>query len=245
MLLGRYLRQQRFFDGGRVAFVDIGWKGSMQDNVVRAFEADPHLPEVHGLYLGFVDGGAPALPRSFKHGFLADTRERRPEDTDFFRSTSAFEMATTPPHGTTVGYRPGPGGAGAVPVLRHHDLERENAARFFVPAQRAMYAPFGAEDLRPGVLDAVLRYIRYPDRDEAREFLRYSHVESFGVERITRFGLGADLRDVVAGGDRRVRLREVRRAFERNCWREAVVRRSGVPLANLLYDAWWTVRNNR
>jgi len=33
-------------------------------------------------------------------------------------------------------------------------------------------------------------------------------------------------------------LGEIRRAFERNLWREAVLRRSGLPFANFAYDAW-------
>ncbi|MBZ4417694.1 hypothetical protein [Myxococcus sp. RHSTA-1-4] len=36
--------------------------------------------------------------------------------------------------------------------------------------------------------------------------------------------------------------RELRSAFERNPWRDGVVRRSGIPLANLAYDAWYTWR---
>jgi len=251
-LLRRYLEQLGFFGHRSVAFVDVGWKGSMQDNIVRAFADDPGCPEVHGLYLGFLDHGLPQQPRSTKHGYLADSRRGDPEEYDFFRNTPVVEMATTAAHGSAVGYRPGGGDPrGSVPVLRHHDIEKALAEGHFLAVQEAIYAygrelarvrpllPFTAEELRPGVLDAFLRYVRYPTREEAAEFLRFSHVESFGVDEVTTFGLDID---------RRLLLRpwraipELSRALDRNLWREGVVRRSGIPMANFAYDLYRTLR---
>ncbi len=252
-LLRRYLEQQRVFRCRRIAFVDIGWKGSMQDNVAWAFCDDPSFPDVHGMYLGLVDTGLPAPPRSFKEGFLAETRRHAFEDLDFFRNTAILEMVTTADHGTTVGYRPGRGDPSrVVPILWHHPLERDNAARFFVRAQAAIFdharrfaqiwpaVPFDATELRPGVLDGFLRYVRYPTREEAREFLRYSHVESFGVDEITTYELALDWRACLRRPWKTPGA--VLDAVNRNQWREGAVRRLGLPLGNLLYDAYYTLR---
>jgi FMN phosphatase YigB (HAD superfamily) len=248
-MLRRYLEYRGLMGQERVALVDIGWKGSMQDNLVRAFAHDPAFPEVHGFYLGYVDDGRPHMPRSFKYGFLADTRRGDLGENELFRNTAIFEMLTQAHHGSTLRYAPNPWAPHIpVPVLKHHDLEKENTSRFFRAAQQAVaayteqfarvrpLAPFRAQELKPGVHAQVMRYVCYPTREEADEFLSYSHVESFGVHEITRFGFNVDVRAVLTKGTPRRMLGELRRTFERNLWKEGVVRRSGVPLANFAYD---------
>ena len=252
--LRRYLEQQQLFGTRRVAFIDIGWKGSMQDNVVAAFRGSPGFPEVHGLYLGYQVPEAPPPPPWPREGYLADTRRGDTDDEDFFLNSSIFEMATTANHGTTTGYRPGRGNPQKlVPVLEHHEVERGLAERFFLGAQEAIYAharafaemrpalPFSSEELRAGVLAPFLRYARYPTRAEAREFLRYAHVESFGVEEVTTYDLRLDpwrwLRRGPLGA-----LRQLYREFQRNPWRPGVVRRSGLPFGVYLYDLWRAMR---
>ncbi|HEX8537693.1 MAG TPA: hypothetical protein VF664_09525, partial [Cystobacter sp.] len=99
---------------------------------------------------------------------------------------------------------------------------------------------FTADELKSGTLQSLLRYTRYPTSEEAAEFLKYSHVESFGVHEITTFGLKLDPRKLAAHHSVRGMLGEMRKAFMANAWRDSVVRRSGIPLANLMYDAWYT-----
>jgi hypothetical protein len=253
-LLRDYLARLGLFQGGRVALVDVGWTGSMQDNLVRAFGDEPGFPEVRGLYLACADRAAPVAPGSTKEGFLADVRRGRAEDADVFRNASLFEVAATPGHGTTAGYRRGRHGE-VVPVLAPHSVEQRNHAGGQRRTQEIVYAyaralarlrpafPFTAEELRPGALHALMRYVRYPTGREAREFLAYSHVEGFGVHEVTTFDVAPSAAELAR---RPVSaLAEALRRFRTNRWREGAVRRSGVPLANLVYDAWWTARNHR
>ncbi|OJH40410.1 HAD family hydrolase [Cystobacter ferrugineus] len=251
--LARYLRYRGMMGQERVALVDIGWKGSMQDNLVRAFETAPRFPEVHGFYLAYVPDGQPQPERSFKYGYLADLRYRDLEQADLLRNTAIFEMVTQANHGSTVRYGSNPWAPHIpMPGFVHHEKEKENSARFFRRAQEALYdytrdfarlAPllrFTADELKSGTLQSILRYTRYPTCEEAAEFLKYSHVESFGVHEITTFGLKLDPRKLAAHRSVRGMLGEMRRAFMANAWRDSVVKRSGVPLGNLVYDAWYT-----
>jgi FMN phosphatase YigB (HAD superfamily) len=256
-LLRDHLRDRRFFEGGRVALVDIGWKGSMQESIRRAFASEPGLPEMHGLYFGFLDPGDPPQPRSHQEGFMADSRLGRPEDVDFFRTTSIHEMVTTPSHGTVARYSRDRRSGRVRAELLWHPIERENRRSHFAAAQAEILSwtrafahvhpllPYSAADLRPGLLDALLRYVRYPDLAEAAQFVRYSHVESFGVEQITRFAIRNTLGAVLRSREPVGALRALRAEFRENRWREAVIRRTRVPLANALYDVWWTLRNHR
>jgi FMN phosphatase YigB (HAD superfamily) len=256
--LARYLRRCGLLGNQRIGLVDVGWKGSMQDSLLRAFESDPSFPEVHGFYLALHHDGEPLPPRSFKYGYLADTRRNDLEESDVFRNTAIFEMATSASHGSTTGYGVSPWAPQvALPILAEHPLEKENHRRYFQRVQQAIleYArefaqlrgllPFKAEELKPGVLASLLRYTRYPTRDEADEFLRYSHVENFGVNEVTTFGFSLDRRALLGAKTPRGMLRELRRALEQNLWSEAVVRRTGIPLANVAYDAWYALQQAR
>jgi FMN phosphatase YigB (HAD superfamily) len=253
--LSRYLEYRGMMGLKRTALVDIGWKGSMQDNLLRAFEHEPRFPELHGFYLAYVPDGTPQSKKSIKYGYLSDLRRHDLEEADFLRNTAIFEMITTANHGSTVRYGDNPWAPHLpMPELLHHDQEKDNSARFFRRVQEGMYdyardyarvSPllrFTADELQPGMLQELLRYTRYPTGEEAAEFLKYSHVESFGVHEITTFGLKLDLKKLTQHGSMKGALKEAWKAFETNPWRDGVARRSGVPLANLAYDAWFTWR---
>lgn len=253
--LARYLEYRGMMGLERTALVDIGWKGSMQDNLMRAFEHDARFPELHGFYLAYVPDGQPQAKRSFKYGYLSDLRRRDLEEADFLRNTAIFEMITTANHGSTMRYGANPWAPHLpLPELLHHEQEKDNSARFFRRVQEGMYdyardyarlSPllrFTADELQPGTLQELLRYTRYPTDEEAREFLKYSHVESFGVHEVTTFGLKLDLRKLTQHGSVKGAMKEAWKAFETNSWRDGVMRRSGLPLANLAYDAWFTWR---
>ncbi len=254
--LRTYLGQTGLWGEQRVVLADIGWKGSMQDNLARAFEAETGAPELVGHYVGLAQRGE-ATGRSRKVGFLADCQRPDLDEVDLFRNTAIYEMATQASHGTTRRYGPHPHVQGrVVPVLELHEVERENTAQYFRHAQRGIdewtrqfcdvfpLAPFSGKELRPGALARALNYIRYPTRAQADAFLRYSHVESFGVDHISRFGFDVTFAELL-GRTPRATVHELQRRFEHTMWREGVVRRSGVPLGTFLWDLWVTLQRVR
>jgi FMN phosphatase YigB (HAD superfamily) len=256
-LLVRYLRRRGLFGEDRVAFVDIGWKGSIQDNVVHSISLERDAPEIHGFYFGFMEPRVAAPAGSFKYGYMADSRRGSAEESDLFRNGSIFEMATTANHGSAVGFQPGPH-APEIPlaVLEHHELERANYERFFRRMQKAIFdyaedfatmsdfVPFTAEEMKPGLLADLLRYLRYPTREEADRFLEYSHVEGFGVHEVTTYEFKGEAKRILTAGMPRKMAAELIAALDRTSWREAAVRRSGVPFANLIFDAWYAMRRS-
>lgn len=48
-MLRQYLKQKGFFDAASVAIVDVGWKGSIQDNIARCVGGEV---EIRGYYCG-------------------------------------------------------------------------------------------------------------------------------------------------------------------------------------------------
>lgn len=253
--LRAYLEQIGVLGGGEIAFVDIGWKASMQTNVCRAFAGDPAFPRVHGLYFALI-AGPDTPPAPTTSGFIADTRAWDAHEGTVVRCFTPFEFAATALHGSVVGYEAPPGRGGRiVPQLRSHRVEEAQA-----PAVREAMAAvddhladllhaaplldLDLEALRACAVDQLVRYVRYPSRRESAMFTDYAHVESFGGIGLTRLewpGLGSMLR---AGTPRRI-LDACFRAVDHHVWPGLVLRRAGVPGGQFAYDLWHTLRTVR
>ena len=132
--LRAYLAQIGVFGGGAVAFVDVGWKGTIQQNLSRAFATDPAFPFVHGLYVA-AHATEPPL-RGTISGFLADGRRPDHLADRIFRTPTPFEMTASAAHGSVAGYdRPAHRGGRVVPRLVAHEEERRAAAHLRDAAQ--------------------------------------------------------------------------------------------------------------
>jgi predicted HAD superfamily hydrolase len=252
--LQKYLAQRGFFNARKVALVDVGWKGSIQDYLVRSCEGIGYCPDVYGYYLGLVFNES-NLKNSFKSGLVTDTRRFLPEELDLFRNSSVFEMLTTANHGTTVGYESSEKSNDlVVPVFLQHRQEKLMSEGFFVKEQNLLYefaekysrvrylCPFESEKMKPGMLDALGRYIRFPTRAEAEEFIRYSHVESFGVHEITTYEFKKNPLNYFISFNPWRALKRLFSDIRRNPWGESVIRRSRVPGLSIVYDLYIAVK---
>lgn len=84
-------------------------------------------------------------------------------------------------------------------------------------------------------IDALRREIVYPTYSSAWAFLEHAHIETFGVFQESRFGFMASWGDICTGRPTHWPHR-LRVALEAHFWPEAIVRRSGVPMGNFLFD---------
>jgi FMN phosphatase YigB (HAD superfamily) len=243
-LLRAYLAQIGVLGREPVAFVDVGWKGSIQANVCRAFADDPAFPVVHGLYLGSLPAERPA--RATFSGFLADGRTPDARLDRIFATPTPFEMAATAAHGSVARYaRPARRGGRVVPVLITHEAERAHAAALH-DVRRAIddwvedfvgclgLVEPSAATLRLAAADRVLRHLCYPTAREAAVFADYVHVESFGVRGVTRFDAGRP-RLLRAAGPRRL-WREFWGRVDAEFWPELALRRAGLALVHPLAE---------
>lgn len=258
-----YLHAKGWRSGERVLLVDVGWRGSMQTNLLLAHEGGPTPPAVRGVYLGLkrsaFDDRTDGRFGASRHGYLADTSRAEWPEHAVFKCASAFEMFTTAPHPSVTGYRRGTDGS-VRPVLAPGKEERalrESEPHRLVrgalhaemrtiiaaaPELQRGVAGLSADALRPWVLDVVRRHVLYPCRADADSFLAYGHVENFGVHRVSRYGFTTTparlFREVKPHRFTRHLLDAIRRHF----WPEGIIRRSGVPGATLLFDLLETRR---
>lgn len=246
-LLSDYLRGKGWYEAERVGIVDIGWKGSIQNNIFRALRGEPGAPAIEGLYFGLIHTGTDESPRNLKHGYMADTRAGDWIQECIFKNGSVFEMFSTAPHGSAEAYREvAPGRVKA--VVRPDETEARNFRGSFARVRRgvedyfeehlacAPLADAPSAEVRAYILDQLRRYILYPTGAEARAFLEYSHVENFGVYKVSDYGFKGSWRRILAGGPAHKAPRRLLHELRCQFWPEGICRRSRVPLANLLFD---------
>lgn len=211
-LLSEYLRQCGFFDYHKIAVVDVGWSGQIQDNLYSSVRSEKGCPEILGLYLGSTEhASARSCPRSRIEALLADRREAGWSADSIFEFVFAYEAASRAPHGTTIGYKRINSGNGEfiVPEFRQDSVLsrqaemkddgfvallqsgiRQYAERY---AECARMLCFSAEETMPYARSMVERMIRYPDKHEAQWWLGVNNVSDLGSEEVLSFGDAGDV----------------------------------------------------
>lgn len=98
-LLQSYLKQSGVNAGERIGIIDIGWRGTIQDNI-SLLVPDAHF---HGMYLGMrrVINAQPANTSKAAYGPDENTSS---EPTALFTNFASMELLCNSPYGSVVGY---------------------------------------------------------------------------------------------------------------------------------------------
>lgn len=193
-------------NGGEVVIVDVGWKGTIQDNLQAIFVAAGAASSVRGYYLGLVAPGR-ALPTNPKHGLLFTALPAPSEGFYTFNENRAlFEVVLAADHASVWRYATD---GETMPI--HGPFEEEAMIRMEVmPLQRLLIERFQAllqlpalaelDDIELGRLAAAhhARMVFYPSSAEQAWFSKVFHVENYGVFERSGF----DDRSVRRAGDR-------------------------------------------
>ncbi len=101
----QYLRYEGFFEQTEIGLVDLGWRGSLQEALVRVCEKapDPIKPQVSGFYLALVDS-----PHQNDEGFSGYINSLCPDSVgDFLFYMQLLEAFAVADHGQTRDYQDG------------------------------------------------------------------------------------------------------------------------------------------
>jgi len=222
----------------KIAIVDIGWKGSIQDNLARIF---PNT-EIHGLYLGYYKGHQETTTNNHKIGVIVDANTSDWYSKQLFQNGPLFEMSTTPNEGSCIGY--GPNG----PVTKKYDSEIKNYKNYFSKTQKAIYDYAdiykkyrNVIQIDPPIssylpLDQVIRFIIYPNATEAKSFLRYSHVESFGIQETSKFTYKYRWKNVLSDINPIGILKRFKQNFYSQFWLQGIIKRTKIPFLNFIFS---------
>jgi hypothetical protein len=187
-LLG-YLRTKQFPSSGPVGIVDIGWRGTIQDNLCYL------LPdtEVHGFYLGLQPflNAQPANGRKRAFGPNLNDPAYDVSDEMSMMFISPMEMLCNSPHGSTVGYGTAAEGYAAQRFVEHaenriwgrftHAIQEATLSRIPALAEELRRLSADPNELRGVASERLHRLLTEPPRALADAYFDLAHNESFGV----------------------------------------------------------------
>lgn len=208
--------------------VDVGWKGTIQNNIFNIMDA---AQQINGFYLGYLgryDSGKGSGLNN-KTGLLFSFGEAKSKYFDIYdENKSLFEVILGASHGSPERYEPN--GEGVQVTTHQEDDEKVFFAKTIRPLQESLKRKF----VQMCELDRTLHYdssyleayaakrharlVFLPKNSELNLFRRMFHYENFGVFRKSWF-------------DGQVRL---------DTWFRTAYELMRNPLA-VLYSAWWPV----
>jgi hypothetical protein len=231
-LLIRYCEGHGISAGsGSVALVDIGWRGTIQDNLAHL------LPSVSfsGSYLGLLRFLNPQLPTVRKIAFGPDENDIGTGSSHLLRFVTPYEMLTNSDSGSVIGYEEQRGAVRA--ARRRHEGEdavyRDYTEAFqqgvlaATPALEAM--PEGSPQARrQRALDLWSELAFNPPRSIAKAYLDLHHDESFGLGRSVSKAAASPL-PLITRATVDVAAREkLEQHLDSTTWPAAVVKAHGV-----------------
>lgn len=197
----------------RLCIVDVGWKGTIQDNLFALLcrTGDTPVRGMSGYYVGLVAEGA-AGPNNDKHGLLfSSVATPSPKFRVFNENRALFEVVLAADHGSIVSYETT--AEGCARPIRGEFEEGEMLAAEVFPVQRQLFAQFerlvaamppeghGCPMPFKAAVRAHARMVFNPTSRERTWFSSVFHVENYGVFERSSFaaptnrpGLGARLR---------------------------------------------------
>ena len=192
--INSYLHQFISEDSHKVLLVDVGWKGTIQDNLERIKERSAIDPifnnsiEYYGLYMGLVAGGG----MNNKMGVLFDYRDKKaPAFAVFDENKSLFESILAADHGSAVGYIMKSDGHSTVLLdsLKEQEIYidkiRPLLTTYFKLFQRLTNwyttKAVGYDSLYSIMVELHKRMVFYPTDHEIKWYKSLFHEENFGV----------------------------------------------------------------
>jgi FMN phosphatase YigB (HAD superfamily) len=189
-ILKKYLAQKNLIQGMRVGLVDVGWRGSIQDNLASIFECN----NFYGYYLGLKNFVERQPVNAHKSAWLID--ESNNFDLVKAKCLEAFaviEMLCNSRSGSVADY----GFLDNIVVAKKHINENENLAY----DKFTKYFQDGVLAASPVIKDYVDRYVIAPS--EMRDFaLRIWHLAASNPsEKMVDVFMKSSQHDIFALGD--------------------------------------------
>lgn len=200
----KYLERAGFPSEGRVAVVDVGWGGQIQENLCRALELIGSKVEVLGYYLGTDHRAEERRSNGLAiNALVVDSERSEGAGVGAFSFVQGIELATRSPHGSVTGYS-----SDGCPVLAEEGAGRA-AEMADDPAIAAIqegalafsrryfaFASLGALQAKDSVKlarDLIDVVSLVPTRSEAKLLLQFNNVANLGMDEGLRLGGRATL----------------------------------------------------
>lgn len=202
-LLRRYLEQHDFFSSRKVAFVDIGWNGTIQYFTSQAYADDNDYPEVSGLYFAFCGGTQYQFtPKDTVEGLFYDERRKSPAERVVMNFEEIFEESSKACYATTVGYKENAHGC-VDAIFKADDSPDVKTEKVCDPLIRNLqkgildFVPeylsaihltkYKFQEIKPFMLSLAERAIAFPRKREVEMLTKLVHTEDWGHDNVMDF----------------------------------------------------------
>lgn len=241
-LLTGYLKQINFFGyNKKIAFVDIGWTGTIQDCIEYTFQKMPEMPVVTGYYLGL---NPPIWGSSGrKAGLIYDYRHCYPEEMAVSLFREALEFSCRAFHGTTVGYKKLSSNR-IVPLLKKNseDRAKEKMINKEIAEMQKGVLDFANEylkmikikridpyELKSGIIKIYETCISFPSNVYISAIYRIFNTDDFGTTATRSIVKTFQLKEILS-------IDTFLKSLLDTPWREASLLKSGMPFVNYIYN---------
>ncbi len=236
-----------------LAIVDVGWKGTIQDNIYNLLSCGgaevTGFKKVVGYYIGLV---APGNTSDYnrKISLIFSCVNSKTKGFEIFNENrSLFEVSLGADHGSVKGYSRNACGSGDI-VLEDFSIERPLFEEKIRPLQFALRKRFkhitqhlgesvySSSALHGLVTQLHARMVFGASKNEILWILSIFHVENFGVFELSRFS-SSDIRPSFF--DRlkfTYRLIKKKSIDELGFWPWLTIKEKGLPLVYRLYAGW-------
>lgn len=241
--LKSYLTQYSFFKKDNpTALVDVGWLGTIQDNIEHAFSTDPDFPELQGYYLA---SSQPLLYKKSdknKLGIMYNYRDAIPEEASMSLFREALEFSTRANHGTTIGYRHHNDDK-VVAVFKENSPDRikekkinsdireiQRGVLSFLKSYVSLQKNYQINPtvLKPFVIKRYDAAISFPDKKHINAMLNIGNADDFGLDGVRNIVQSYKISDF---------LNPIKftSKFIDTPWREASLIKTKIPFLNVIY----------
>jgi FMN phosphatase YigB (HAD superfamily)/predicted O-methyltransferase YrrM len=185
-----YLAAQTDLTASHLVLVDVGWRGTIQDNLSRV------LPGIHttGIYLGLFPFLNEQPDNTTKHGVAFDGNLG--DDYSHVNPPAAIERPWTPDVPSTVGYDRGEDGA-VRPRVEFGDVAQPGAIEAYqaavlrtapLVARFLMTNGLAPSALRSSLSEVLHKYFTEPVPGLSDLWFESDHDDTFGALNVTPFG---------------------------------------------------------
>jgi hypothetical protein len=226
-----YLETQ-FAGSERIGMVDIGWRGSTQDNLALIFEQKI----IYGFYLG-ISRYFNKQPENVRKSAFGPNRNMSAEIFDLLHAVDVMEMISNSPGGSVTGYRSDP--KGKPHALRKQDPAEDAAFLVFtkefqdgvISAAREadplhLMNEYADGHLKRRALTAWREILNHPSDELVRTYFSLKHNEEFGTGEFHDKSRIPSVTDILICPFSSRRWRKIREYVRYSQWAKGVSRRT-------------------
>lgn len=177
----------------KVAIVDIGWRGTIQDNICYLYPQT----EIYGYYIGLIPFLSEQPLNAHKMGYINQYKLCK----SVLATMTPFEMFCNSPNGSTVGYKRE---NNKIYAVRKKEKSEDIIFYTYIKDEQKKIIHkmkdycfemkkngYSSENYRNNAYEALYKYIAYPRRKIVKAYFNLKHNEEFGVgtyvDKTTRF----------------------------------------------------------